>query len=134
MGACLQSQRFSISASQQGAWQYTYRSGTRQVAKSSTSGSLGNSKRNKTLGLTWNCETSKPTLSDALHPTKSPSNPSQVVPLPDDQAFKYESIGVILIEATITTNPVMNPSMPAESLHSKGNNISIVLCGNIGTI
>ena len=62
---------------------HTWLSSVRQTWRSS--GSAGSRKR-ETLGLRWASETSKPTFSDTLPPTRphTSPNPSQIVPLPDD--------------------------------------------------
>lgn len=68
-------------------------------AKSSTSNYHAGNRKRKTLGLAEAWETPEPTLSDTLLPTRphllnqaTPPNPSQVVPLPKDQAFNYRSL------------------------------------------
>ena len=69
--------------------------GAGEAAESSNFGSIGSRKR-EPMGLAWSFETLKLTLSDILPPTwpyllqkSHNSNPFQVVPLPDDQSFKY---------------------------------------------
>lgn len=61
-----------------------------RVTESSTSRSTG-SKKSQALELTWDFETPKPTPNDTFSNKVTLSNPSAVVPLPNDQAFLFKS-------------------------------------------
>jgi hypothetical protein len=88
-GVYLQFQRFSPLSSWQGALWHAGRHGAGEVAETSTFGSTGSRKRE---GLTCTFETLNPTLLTHYSNKATSIDPSQVVPLPDNQAFKYMSL------------------------------------------
>ena len=93
-------QSFSLFSSFQKVWRHAGRHGARDVAERFTSGSVGSMKRERKRHWAW-LEHLKPQSSPLVthflqqehsYSNKAtPPNPSQVVPLPNDQAFKYMS-------------------------------------------
>ena len=61
--------------------------------------------------MAWALEISKLTPSDAHPPTRLPPNLPQTIPPNEEQAFKYEPMGTILMQTTTEASQLIDKAL-----------------------